>query len=569
MKITRLRIQNFRGIHDLTLELDEVVLLVGENNSCKTAILEAIEFCLGPSIRRRSQVFEDDDYRYVDESARPGDAGPLVVELQFQETADDRWSADVVRALNEVVVTDPVSALYRMTFRIVSTRAQNGVFDTVWEFLNEREQPLGGQASSATVLQTFQRISPFFLIRALRDAEREFQARSSYWGPFLRDVTSMDAAEITEFENSINELNSRIVACHESLEQVQVEVTEARNVIGTGLCGEVSVDALPARLADVLSRSTLNMGTPGGAKLPITRHGAGLQSLAVFLLFQAYVKSQLQRAFDELAFAVVGIEEPETHLHPAAARLFAQKLVDLPGQKIITTHSGDIASGFPITSLRRLYMHNGQLQVGRVTNAHIGVDRQRHIDFFIRATRGELLFSRVWLLGEGQTEFWLAQHASEAMGISLDLHGVRFVEFAGANLSAFIDIANELGIKWVLFCDSDQSGQDYVDTATARLNGADPRTCICSLPGNQNVEQFLIQNGFQDVLESIAGPNRLLSIANFRGTPEYEAQLARVVRKVKTECAVAVGRAWTEAGRPIPAEIQAAITSAIRLGGAP
>ena len=46
MRITSVRVRNFRGIRDLRIDLDEVTVLIGENNSGKTSVLEALRLCL-------------------------------------------------------------------------------------------------------------------------------------------------------------------------------------------------------------------------------------------------------------------------------------------------------------------------------------------------------------------------------------------------------------------------------------------------------------------------------------------------------------------------------------------
>ena len=49
MKIKKITIQNFRGIKELKdFDLKSLSLLVGENGTSKTSILEAINFCLSP-----------------------------------------------------------------------------------------------------------------------------------------------------------------------------------------------------------------------------------------------------------------------------------------------------------------------------------------------------------------------------------------------------------------------------------------------------------------------------------------------------------------------------------------
>ena len=48
MRITKLRIENFRSMHSLELELGGTTVLIGPNNAGKSAILEAVRILLTP-----------------------------------------------------------------------------------------------------------------------------------------------------------------------------------------------------------------------------------------------------------------------------------------------------------------------------------------------------------------------------------------------------------------------------------------------------------------------------------------------------------------------------------------
>jgi putative ATP-dependent endonuclease of the OLD family len=57
-------------------------------------------------------------------------------------------------------------------------------------------------------------------------------------------------------------------------------------------------------------------------------------------------------SFEAESTAVLALEEPETHLHPQAARTLWQHVSALPGQKIITTHSPYFVQHVPFRDLR-------------------------------------------------------------------------------------------------------------------------------------------------------------------------------------------------------------------------
>jgi putative ATP-dependent endonuclease of the OLD family len=86
--------------------------------------------------------------------------------------------------------------------------------------------------------------------------------------------------------------------------------------------------------------------------LPLQRHGQGVQSLSVIFLFQAFVEHLLAELYEPESAPVLTLEEPETHLHPQAARTLWAHVNALPGQKLITTHSPFFVQHVPFRDLR-------------------------------------------------------------------------------------------------------------------------------------------------------------------------------------------------------------------------
>ena len=91
MILKRFRIENFRGITELELELDRTTVLIGENNSGKTSILEALHTCMSRGLSRRATPFTEYDFHLVNDDAEPADAPPLVLTLTFEEVKEEEW----------------------------------------------------------------------------------------------------------------------------------------------------------------------------------------------------------------------------------------------------------------------------------------------------------------------------------------------------------------------------------------------------------------------------------------------------------------------------------------------
>ena len=61
MKVARLKIENFRGIKNASINFDDHNLMVGPNNVGKSTICNALDLVLGPAqlyeaLRERSEV---------------------------------------------------------------------------------------------------------------------------------------------------------------------------------------------------------------------------------------------------------------------------------------------------------------------------------------------------------------------------------------------------------------------------------------------------------------------------------------------------------------------------------
>src|SRR5690606_12873819 len=122
-------------------------------------------------------------------------------------------------------------------------------------------------------------------------------------------------------------------------------------------------------------------------------------------LFEAFLQSRLANTHDKHSEPILALEEPESHLHPSAIRALWSTLDRLAGQKVITTHSGDLLGAVPLPSVRRLARRNGQVEVFRLADTTLDHKEKLKVAYHVRAKRGALLFARCWLLVEGETEF--------------------------------------------------------------------------------------------------------------------------------------------------------------------
>lgn len=200
----------------------------------------------------------------------------------------------------------------------------------------------------------------YYYLTALRDAARHFDVRGPFWRPFLKD-SQLSTNKKAEIEAKLREVNDLVVASHASFKQVQYGLRHVQKVIPLATDEVVSIEAVPGRMFDMLARAQVQLGTITGAKIPLGRHGEGTQSLAVLMLFSAFLKAQTERA------SVLAFEEPEAHLHPSAIRALWELMKGFRGQKLISTHSGELLAETDIHDIRRLARTSDGIKAFRTT----------------------------------------------------------------------------------------------------------------------------------------------------------------------------------------------------------
>ena len=99
MKIARISIENFRSIKKLDYRPNDINLIIGGNNSGKTTIFKALDFCLNPYIPWYRESFTEFDFH------KRKTETPIVIELIF---AIDEEEKDIASHFDEhLEVMDP------------------------------------------------------------------------------------------------------------------------------------------------------------------------------------------------------------------------------------------------------------------------------------------------------------------------------------------------------------------------------------------------------------------------------------------------------------------------------
>jgi len=263
MKLREVTIRNFRCLVDMTIPIDDTTVLIGENNSGKTALLDALRIALPRSIVGRGATFDEYDYHMCKTGDSPKTCEGIVVELWFREDTADEWPDSLVQALNDIVQTDPIRDLDSIGLRL-SSKYDEVVREVVskWEFLALDGQPLGGKGARLANLTLFLPYVRLFYLSALRDADDEFSPRSQFWGRILRDLKISEEQRKTLSEE-LGKLNAELLGADPRLQQVIASLGEVQTIMEPEVGQNISIQALPIKPWELMSRSQVVMKARG------------------------------------------------------------------------------------------------------------------------------------------------------------------------------------------------------------------------------------------------------------------------------------------------------------------
>ena len=282
MQIKSLRFKNYRCLVDVAIELDDVTVIIGENNTGKTALLDALKFITSRAPQRRQANIAEYDFHMADQDSDPKTSDPIIMELVVAESAPDELPEEIAQFLNEIIQLDPIADIDSIMLRCTSQFNQTSkAFESSWQFLTIQGDPLGGKALAPGLPTTFLKYIPYFYLSALRNVEEEFSPRSQFWGKILRSIDIPEAQQ-QELAQHLEQLNAELLGADARLNKVATTVGRISSVMQGSSGHDVSIRALPLKPWDLMSKSEIVLRShQGGAQFPITRYGQGTQSLSV------------------------------------------------------------------------------------------------------------------------------------------------------------------------------------------------------------------------------------------------------------------------------------------------
>lgn len=416
MRVADIYIENFRGIRQGSVRFGTHTVLIGDNNSGKTTVIEALTLVLG-----RDRLIRDlSEHDFYGSDPRPADRIKLIATITDFPGDDPNLHVDWFRDGRGVPkwLDLPTGEIHPIRvapeLRLCCQIGVQAYFDRqsltveVLRYFHDHDEPMDpfDEDAPVTVPPRLIQHFGFFLVRASRTWDRILS-----WGSELfRRTLQAAAAQPSE---AILTQRDHLRAPHQAIDedpQIAPLIADVNAEVARCI---PSAPTLRLRVTNTDSRSVLDAIAPHyrlgqGPDIPAARQGHGLISLQGLFLLLELGKARHQ-AGDGFTMA---FEEPELHLPPATQQQLVLRTQALTAQTFLTTHSPTIAAMADPTSVILLRNRSGILTSEPFLKTNLPANAPNWQRKFFQHSRTaviDALMHPVVLVPEGRSEHLLLQ----------------------------------------------------------------------------------------------------------------------------------------------------------------
>lgn len=454
MFLDSLRIQGFRRFEDICLRFKNGLnVIVGPNNSGKTAVVDALRVLLSASDEGNIRLTELDLHQKRD-GTKATEATFTFVFRGLSETEE----ADFVTAL--VPVKDGTGKIleYEAKFSVRYSQTDAGGRLRLRRWVGEHEENL----LSTEMLEELRAV----YLQPLRDPALGLKpGRLSQIAKLLKRLALPEQQEALEevlrnfdkdlkTEPPVSSTGDAISAKHDSM-------------LGNELKQLLALELSPSDFNRFAARVGLAIGG-----MEVEQNGLGFNNL----IYMAVVLSELALN-TEAAYCALIVEEPEAHLHPQLQAVLLQylKTVEMPekGQRavqvFVTSHSPNFAALADIDSICCVYEGPTGPATFAPRDVTFAPTKKEKLQRYLNVTRAELFFAKRIVLVEGTAELFLIEALALKNGVDLRKHSVSVISSDGLNFDAFLPLFGKdaLQIPVAVVSDADPAASSFPEPCAA------------------------------------------------------------------------------------------------------
>jgi len=510
MYIDKIAIKRYRSIDPVGIEIDcnkGLNIIIGENNSGKTAIIDALRIALSVGDYKRGIYVKPSDFHI---NLFGKQSKTINIDLYFSD-----------------LTIQEATAFFLLTDGTDTSKAELHLEYTLYLDKNGkqkvREEVKGGPNNNSVPRETLENISLLYL-GAIRNAEIDLKpAKTSQVASILYSVTN--DTDRKRIEDMLVETNHSIakdcaikrteeiinrnllnIEKEEMNEQIHISLVDPQfDSVATSL----KVDYVSERYVKIskddfnliLDELSLTENDITGCTITSPKH----PNLIAVNLKQLYENSRFAGLYERLCsiaqnishdislnglgynnllhmatslgdlqenpsdeeIRVLLIEEPEAHLHPQLLELlfdfFRKANTDSKIQIFMTSHSPSLVAKADLDDIHIITSSKlGKKEITSIKDSSLDVNLKNDLKRYLDVTKSQMLFAKRVIFVEGISEALLLNSFAKLLKKPLDKHSIEVVSLGGVAFEPFAKLFIKegehscLNIPWVVISDDDR-----------------------------------------------------------------------------------------------------------------
>ena len=483
------KIKNFRRLNDFQITLeDSINVIVGENNTGKSSIINAIRLALGGwGATGNDYVWlSKDDFFHLPQKGKF--EKNLQIDLIFSKLTDlDKGL--FIEALN-YNPTHPEKSTVSLHFSATYDEKNGRITTKRWGGDRDGTKAAVDEGAMGFLRWTY--------LEPLRDAIAALAPGKNSRIEKLINALTQDSDK-EAIEKIFKETNDKLLE-EPLIKRTQTEVTSHLQTGAFSQATQIKASEYQFERIVRTLRMVLMKEYPGATQdeknedFPLETNGLGYNNLIYIAVVLAELKSSV-----DANLRLLLVEEPEAHLHPQLQVKLTSYLAGItsqqsaleppipgegdavanpngiqPVQVILTSHSSVIAAHTKPSLLRIIHeVSPEKIKVGALDVANIDSKKVAAIQRMLDVTKASLCFAKGIIFVEGICEQLLIPEFSKKIGENLEDKGISVIPVCGVDFETLLNFfgtgENQINIPVAIITDSDpkkvtSSGNDWKDT---------------------------------------------------------------------------------------------------------
>lgn len=468
MQISELHISNFRsfGADTESIKIDNLTALIGSNSSGKTSLIMALLRLFGQRnidkslIKTDFHVSEDEDISNIEEMNLSIEAKIIFPELKSQSPEEIKTIPEFIKQL----VVDEAGKEPYIRMRLVGKWVQGTTPEgDIEQELFYVKVPYGQEEQDALIKVPIhhKKLIQMIYVPAMRDPASQLKNAS---GTLLwRIFSGIDWPK---------NLNEDIESLTEPIEELFNGIDGIKNVqkILNTQWNKYYKDRRYSKSQLKFNSSSLNdflknieiLFSPAvdGNSIRVDGLGDGLKSLFYITLVSSLLEIEnKQEKEDKPLLNILAIEEPENHISQHILGRVVRNLKEIANrenaQVILSSHNSSIIGKIDPEHIRHLQIRDSKTLVHNITLPEKHDEAFTYIKEAVKSYP-DLYFSKLVVLGEGDSEEIVLPKLLSASNVYLDDYNISIVPLGGRHVNHMWKLLNDLSIPHVTLLDLDR-----------------------------------------------------------------------------------------------------------------